>query len=612
MRFILSLLVLAFVLATARGADIEVGSGVVTTGAVNVYGNMPSPTTPVMIFACTQPEGATGIAVEVSRLGFFTWWRVMYSEGCSGWSFSNYLAPRTIGGSVLSYGAVIGACGDAAAISANNRSIQAALDSGGSDVYFPPGNYPFDVLGFQIKTRGQRVHGAACIGTGTAAPSCPSSIQDCSTPLTEVTDVIATGDGTTGPYTANLSHGGVNPGSDIITIPGNVSGYDNTSLYSNDGLYANDGHLMGGCAQGFLDWVTGAITCTTVNPVPVGQPITVTYQWSSFKTICGDVDFCGYLTVRAPHVEIDDLMIQGNQPRALDPRLSLQTATHKAVFGNGAGNDNLYVHDIYATKISGEVIYSDASGPNTRFIHNTITDSVKVALNTNNGYMSNVQIADNMVVNVAACILTAAHDVYVLRNTCRGVSGSFPGGSDAITIWPINDFHVVAFNTVDHWNSANTATSPLIVASSSSGVVAYNTITNNLQYGIPAQGAALIINNGYGVEVVAFNEVKNNGVAGTKNPGILVRGPNSIGPGPLLISDNALDGTADDENVGIEVYADVPVVNQIQINDSNTFGAIPTPKKFTIAPSGAAMDVFQPVIQRALPFLLRGLSVSVK
>jgi hypothetical protein len=86
----------------------------------------------------------------------------------------------------------------------------------------------------------------------------------------------------------------------------------------------------------------------------------------------------------------------------------------------------------------------------------------------------------------------------------------------------------------------------------------------------------------------------------------LVTGPT----GPLLISNNTLNGTANNENVGIETYSDVPTVNQIQINTSNTFGTIPTPTNFLVAPSGAPMSVFQPVIQQALQYLPGGLNVS--
>jgi hypothetical protein len=539
---------------------------------------------------------SVGSASAVTGAGPFNW----SCSGSNGGATPSCSAPPTLPiSSVLNYGALVGSCSYSPAITANNQAIQAALNSGQS-IYFPPGNYPFTALGFKIAKSGQHLFGAACTGTGTASPSCPSSIQDCTAPLTMVTnEVVATGNGTTGPYTATLAHG-VNPGSDIITIPGNANGNDDTSTG------ANDGHLIGGCASGFLDWTTGAITCTTVNPVPSGQQITVSYQWSTFQTQCnGTTDLCGYFTVQAPNVEIDNLLIQGNQPAVPTGLASVQTATHKGIYGNGAGNDNLYVHDLYLTKVSGEAIYSDASGPNTRFIHTTITNSPKVGLNTNNGLMTNVQITDNMVINVAGCILVAANDAYVLRNTCQG--GSFPGGSDAITLWPVGSFHVVAYNTINQWNSSDTATSPLVIAASGPGVVAYNTITRNLQYGIRGQGAAIAIGNGYGPEVVAFNKITNNGVTGTANPGILIGGS---GTGPILISNNALNGTAQDENIGIEVYSNVPTGNQIQINTSNTFGTIPTPTQFLVAPSGAPVREFQAVIQKALPYFPRGLNIS--
>jgi hypothetical protein len=411
--------------------------------------------------------------------------------------------------SILNYGVVAGSCGDATAISANNLSIQAALDSG-NNIYFPPGNYPFTALGFNISTSGQHVHGAACTGTGTAAPYCPSSIQDCS-----ATDL--------------------------------------------------------------------------------------------WPDACDSTWNCGYLSVRASHVEINDLKIQGNTLKGT----SLGGTTHKGIYGNGNGNDNLYVHDMYVTETNGESIYSDASGANTRFIRNTVTNVSSNGLNTNNFDMTNVLIADNIVINASSgCVVVASGDAYVLRNTCQG--GASGGG--AIALVAVTTFHVVAFNTINQWDSGCCAVSPMqtglftTIGFNGPGVIAYNTIINNLETHINGRGSAFEIDSVDGPEVVAFNTIKYNGDRGQpSNPGILIHGATT---GAVLISNNILDGTANDENIGIQIYYDVPFPNQIQINSSNTFGTIPTPTQYLFAPSGASMDVFQSIIQRALPYLPNGLPVT--
>jgi hypothetical protein len=140
------------------------------------------------------------------------------------------------------------------------------------------------------------------------------------------------------------------------------------------------------------------------------------------------------------------------------------------------------------------------------------------------------------------------------------------------------------------------------------GVVAYNVITNNFETHIPGLGAALEIENVTGPLVVAHNTIKFNGDRGQPlNPGLMIISPVAS---TILISDNDLDGTANDQTVGIQIFSDVPTTNQIQINSSNTFGTTPTPTQFLTPPSGAPMSVFDPVIQKALPYLPGGLSIS--
>ena len=408
--------------------------------------------------------------------------------------------------SILNYGVVAGTCANTSAIATNNSSIQTAFNSGGN-IYFPPGNYPFTALGFNIPTSGQHIYGAKCTGTGTASPVCPSSIQDCSPDM---------------------------------TLPDCNSAVDN----------------------------------------------------------------CGYLSVRAPHVEINDLKIQGNTHNA-----GTTGTSHKGIYGTGAGNDNLYVHDVFVTQVSAEAIYSDGAGANTRFIHNTITDSATNGLNTNNYDMTNVWVTDNTVVNVATCMLIAANDFYALRNTCEG-TGVISGGDAVNIVAP--SFFVFAYNTINMWDSACCAISILHVGFTppnvtGPGVVAYNTITNNLLTAIPGAGSVLQINRVTGPVVFAHNTITFNGNTGATVPGIMVEGDATDA---VLISDNTLNGNASTQPIGIQIYTDVPTPNRVQINSSNTYGTTPTPTQFLVAPTGAPMSVFQPVIDRALPYLPDGLPIS--
>jgi uncharacterized protein YgiM (DUF1202 family) len=115
---------------------------------------------------CTQLAGTLGTIIGgPTNASGYNWWNINYNTGCDGWSVQDYLTPFASGSltaappptlippppiappptpsvsSVVNYGAVSSSCSDAAAITANNHAIQAALDSGPS-VYFPPGNYP--------------------------------------------------------------------------------------------------------------------------------------------------------------------------------------------------------------------------------------------------------------------------------------------------------------------------------------------------------------------------------------------------------------------------------------------------------------------------------------
>jgi hypothetical protein len=379
-----------------------------------------------------------------------------------------------------------------------------------------------------VSTSGQHVRGAACTGTGTGAPYCPSVIQDCSP-------------------------------------------YDPIGIADCDGRTQN----------------------------------------------------CGYLSIRgASNVEIDNLKIYGNTGGANQSGIA-----RKGIYGSYSGGpfNNLYVHDLFVTETSAESIYSDAPGDNTRFIRNTVSGSSTQGINSNNYGMTNVQFTDNYIFNMSGgCILVASYDAYVLRNTCLG-GGSLTSGADVVNI-TTTSFQVVAYNTIQNWNSGCCAVGIVHIGFpqfpdpfenyNGAGVYAYNTITNNLFTHVPAEGAAVEIDNTTGPMVVAHNTITYNGDRGQPtNPGILILEGCAPGcPAPvtsaILISDNTLNGTSNDQTLGILIDSAVLSPNQIQINSSNTFGTTPTHTQYLVAPSGASMSVFNPTITRALPYLPNGLPIN--
>jgi hypothetical protein len=348
---------------------------------------------------------------------------------------------------------------------------------------------------------------------------------------------------------------------------------------------------------------TGAGTAAPFCPASI-QDCTMQSSVSCAGT---PADPCGYLSVFATGVEIHDLWINGNNPLGS----GVNSVSRKGVFARGNPIDNLYVHDMYVTNTNAESIYQDSTGTGTKFLRNTVAHGQYAGFNFNGAGLTNGLIADNIIIDQGICILVLANDAYVLRNVCQG--GPHNGGGVGIHIVAPALF-VAAYNTVKDWNASGSAVGAMQIGFSplgndtGPGVVAFNTIINNMNTTAPGLGAGLVFDNVTGPVVATYNSIINSGDPGFSPPAVLFNGSRTDA---ILFSNNVLNGSVSVSPIGIEIYSDVPGGNRIQIDSTNTFGGIPTQTSYMVAPGGASGSVFTPTVTAALPYLPALLSEGI-
>lgn len=302
-----------------------------------------------------------------------------------------------------------------------------------------------------------------------------------------------------------------------------------------------------------------------------------------FGTCTGPTDPCGLISVFSNNVEISDLGLVG-----LEPFGAYTTSHGKGIYGHvvsGAGA--LYVHDVYATRVSGETIYADGSNlTSVRFVHNTLFSDPKVGLNTNTTSIPYVLFSENNLRDVAEPFEAVGFYCMTTSNTiaCDNGTGVLTSpyigcGFGSLSICNTDD---VENNILTNLNATNGANPLLQVGQASAsgqndqGAIVGNIITNSK---IACEGGAcgaLLVDNNSGAITISDNTIAVNGRnLGGPNAGIVFK--DAIA-GPVTVQSNTLSGASTNQDTGITINTNVGTSNGILIGPNNIIE--PTPYKF--------------------------------